>query len=117
LSDVATKYGFTLPELQAANPKITDTNAISRDTLVNIPVYLPSQGELNITDTCPTCNKRSVRPRSAKFAARDQGSKMVLREIYVGPHEPPIQAYVVEDNKGSESHMGKATKNFLRMLW
>lgn len=95
LSSILDKLGLTVSSVEAVNPQIRDKNLIFPNQIVNIPMYLPAQGNPTTDSYCPMCeisNKTAPRLIGAKFVSAIAAPKVVATTIKVGSTAAPIIA-------------------------
>jgi LysM repeat protein len=75
LSNIAAKYGVTLSSVTGMNPQIKNTDLIYPNDIVNMPIYLPSQGLVDFSEINPgSGDGQTTTLTGAKFA-QAQASK------------------------------------------
>ncbi|EKD21625.1 uridine kinase [Drepanopeziza brunnea f. sp. 'multigermtubi' MB_m1] len=97
---IAAQYRQTVPAIIAANPQIADPDVLYSGQVINIPVYMPSQGKLDFNDTCPKqeaeAKKRDGTLTGARFArAAPARVSTTTTTIDIGPTNAPIVANVL----------------------
>lgn len=63
LYSIAETYKTSLVAVMAVNPQITDPNLIYPGQVVNVPVYMPSQGHVAFPDVAPPARALKISPR------------------------------------------------------
>ncbi|CAL3967186.1 unnamed protein product [Diplocarpon coronariae] len=97
LLSIAQEYGQTISSIITANPHIMNPDVIYPGQVVNIPVYMPIQGQVGFDNRCPTKeleNKRPAPLTGAKFAMARPQPRVSTTTIEVGPTNSPIVAEV-----------------------
>ncbi|KAE9371485.1 carbohydrate-binding module family 50 protein [Stipitochalara longipes BDJ] len=123
LSSIADKWGVSLASVEALNPEIEDKDLIFPNQVVKISLYMPVQGNLTTTNSCPTCeaDEKAAALTGAKFARAVTAPKLIATTIEVGPTATPIVAKVpaVSGSKGfveNNSWVGKASRQLFRLI-
>lgn len=95
LSSIADRYSLGLDNLQKANPQIENPDVLYPDEVINVPIYMPSQGLVNYS----TASTGEAAPTLVGVKFKRAIPDLITTTIQVGPTSSPIIVTIPAPNK------------------